>query len=80
MDYLDQNIFLGKLSTCKKVTEKSSFTDQMVTVGVLALQGAFHEHIHVLKNLKINAIEIRTEKELMGCDGLILPGMILFNG
>jgi len=22
MDYLDQNIFLGKLSTCKKVTEK----------------------------------------------------------
>ena len=24
MDYLDQNIFLGKLSTCKKVTEKIS--------------------------------------------------------
>jgi hypothetical protein len=22
MDYLDQNIFLGKVSTCKKVTEK----------------------------------------------------------
>jgi 5'-phosphate synthase pdxT subunit len=43
-------------------------------VGVLALQGAFSEHIHLLKRLNVDAVEIRLPKELDNIDALILPG------
>ncbi|PRP77495.1 putative glutamine amidotransferase subunit PdxT [Planoprotostelium fungivorum] len=43
-------------------------------IGVLALQGAFHEHITKLNDLKIEAIPIRTSAELQKVDGLIIPG------
>jgi 5'-phosphate synthase pdxT subunit len=51
-------------------------TGRTVVVGVLALQGAFSEHINVLKIMEstVEAIEIRTEQELNRCDALILPG------
>lgn len=57
-----------------------------ITVGVLALQGAFNEHIQLLRQAaKILAtkdivqqnwtfLEIRTPKELEKCDALIIPG------
>ena len=43
-------------------------------VGVLALQGAFAEHISVVKRLGKECIEIRTKEDLIGIDRLILPG------
>lgn len=43
-------------------------------IGVLALQGAFEEHINVLKKLDVEAVEVRTIKEIDTIDGLILPG------
>ena len=43
-------------------------------IGVLALQGAFAEHIAVLKKLKVEAIPIRLPQQLEGLDGLIIPG------
>jgi 5'-phosphate synthase pdxT subunit len=43
-------------------------------IGVLALQGAFIEHIHTLRKLGVEAVEIRTAKELQSVDGLIIPG------
>ena len=43
-------------------------------IGVLALQGAFIEHIHILRSLGVEALEVRTTKELHGVDGLIIPG------
>lgn len=44
-------------------------------VGVLALQGAFAEHISVLKKLGIEAFEIRQPKDIISSfDGLVLPG------
>ena len=43
-------------------------------IGVLALQGAFVEHIHILRRLGVEAVEVRTVKELHGMDGLIIPG------
>lgn len=43
-------------------------------IGVLALQGAFHEHMEKLKELKIEALEVRESKDLKELDGLILPG------
>lgn len=45
-----------------------------VTIGVLALQGAFAKHIEMLKSLGVNAIEVRKPEELEICDGLIIPG------
>jgi 5'-phosphate synthase pdxT subunit len=43
-------------------------------IGVLALQGAFIEHIHVLERLGVAAREVRQRKDLAGIDGLIIPG------
>jgi 5'-phosphate synthase pdxT subunit len=43
-------------------------------IGVLALQGAFIEHEQVLKRLDAETIEVRLPKDLLGLDGLIIPG------
>ncbi len=44
------------------------------TVGVLALQGAFIEHIKILSQLGVDAREIRLPEQLQDLDGLIIPG------
>jgi pyridoxal 5'-phosphate synthase pdxT subunit len=58
----------------------------MVTVGVLALQGGFAEHLTLLRRaadhlskshgrqVAVDFIEVRTPEKLAVCDGLILPG------
>jgi 5'-phosphate synthase pdxT subunit len=43
-------------------------------IGVLALQGAFREHISLLRGLGADAVEVRTPDELERCTGLVLPG------
>jgi glutamine amidotransferase PdxT len=53
-----------------------------ITVGVLALQGAFYEHIQLLKkaadllspSAEWQFIEVRTKPQLDSCDALVLPG------
>ena len=45
-----------------------------ITVGVLALQGAFAEHISVLQTLGVSTIEVRLPEHLSQIDGLIIPG------
>ena len=56
-----------------------------LTVGVLALQGAFSEHIQLLRQAAISLSatgdctdwrfsEVRTAVELDHCDALIIPG------
>merc|ERR1712093_587959 len=64
----------------------STERDVNITVGVLALQGAFNEHVQLLRQAaRILATkdtterdwtfkEVRTEQELLSCDGLIIPG------
>lgn len=57
---------------------------QNITVGVLALQGAFQEHLQLLRqaaafirqnnNSRWEFIEVRTAGELSQCDALIIPG------
>jgi 5'-phosphate synthase pdxT subunit len=44
------------------------------TIGVLALQGAFREHVTALRKLGADAREVRTPLELAACEGLVLPG------
>lgn len=43
-------------------------------VGVLALQGAFREHIQVISRLGAEPREIRQRRDLKGIDSLIIPG------
>lgn len=46
----------------------------MMRIGVLALQGAFIEHIKMLEKLGVEAVEVRLPQDLEGLDGLIIPG------
>ena len=52
----------------------------LLTIGVLALQGGFIEHINLVRSaaeqlsLNVKTIEVRTAEELATCDGLIIPG------
>ena len=43
-------------------------------VGVLALQGAFREHVQALARVGVSAKEVRLPKDLDGLDAVILPG------
>ncbi len=43
-------------------------------VGVLALQGAFHEHLEMLRRLGVEAVPVRLPEDLEGVSGLIIPG------
>jgi len=46
----------------------------MKRIGVLALQGAFIEHIAILRRLGAEAVAVRLPGELEGLDGLVIPG------
>ncbi len=43
-------------------------------IGVLALQGAFREHIAALERLGVDAVPLRSPDELDALDGVVLPG------
>ena len=44
------------------------------TIGVFALQGDVREHLRMLRELGVEAIGVRRERELDACDGLVIPG------
>jgi pyridoxal 5'-phosphate synthase pdxT subunit len=46
----------------------------MPKIGVLALQGAFIEHINRLREVGAEAVEVRLPTDLEGLDGIIIPG------
>ncbi len=43
-------------------------------IGVLALQGAFREHLDTLRAIGVEGVGVREPKDLDGVSGLILPG------
>jgi len=45
-----------------------------VRIGVLAVQGAFAEHIALLREIGVEAVPVRLPQDLEGLSGLILPG------
>lgn len=45
-----------------------------LTIGILALQGAFAEHAYKVRQLGARAVEVRNTAELASLDGLIIPG------
>ena len=48
--------------------------DSVIKIGVLALQGAFEEHLACLTRLKVEASEVRLPEEFDGLNGLVIPG------
>jgi len=46
----------------------------MIKIGVLALQGAFREHIYSIKKCGADAVEIKLPEQLKDVEGLIIPG------
>lgn len=46
----------------------------MTRIGVLALQGDFAEHLHMLRALGAETREVRLPRDLENLDGLIIPG------
>ncbi len=47
---------------------------QPLRIGVLAVQGAFAEHIALLRDIGVEAVPVRLPADLEGLAGLILPG------
>jgi pyridoxal 5'-phosphate synthase pdxT subunit len=45
-----------------------------LTIGVLALQGAFIEHLQTLSKLNASARPVRLPRDLEGLSGIIIPG------
>jgi len=45
-----------------------------VRIGVLALQGAFAEHVRSLESIGIEGVRVRLPADLDGIGGLIIPG------
>jgi 5'-phosphate synthase pdxT subunit len=43
-------------------------------IGVLALQGAFREHLDTLRAIGVEGVRVREPRNLDGASGLILPG------
>jgi len=43
-------------------------------IGVLALQGAFAEHVAALHAIGVEAVEVRLPEQLDDVDGLVIPG------
>ena len=54
--------------------QKPTQLDRPLTVGILALQGAYEAHAKTLLSLGITTKLIRTPDELAHLDGLIIPG------
>jgi 5'-phosphate synthase pdxT subunit len=46
----------------------------MTRVGVLALQGDFREHLHVLESLGAEAVGVKKPEHLGQVDALVIPG------
>ena len=45
-----------------------------MTIGVLAVQGNFREHVAMLRSLGADVREVRLPEQLEGLDGLVIPG------
>lgn len=45
-----------------------------MNIGVLALQGDFAEHQHMLEHLGVEVVQVRLPVHLHGLNGLIIPG------
>jgi len=61
-------------ATAAGTGEKIAENKSVITIGVLALQGDFAEHIKMLEHCGVKALAVRYAEELDYIDGLIIPG------
>jgi pyridoxal 5'-phosphate synthase pdxT subunit len=54
--------------------DRPSDDGEPVAIGVLALQGAFVEHLAQLERVGARGVEVRKPEQLAGVQGLIIPG------
>jgi len=47
---------------------------ESMKIGIVAIQGDFAAHAAMLRRLGAETLEVRTVKDLQGCDGIVLPG------
>ena len=68
--------FVAELEHSRRRRRREMASEPLeVCIGVLALQGAFREHLACLRKLlRVHAVEVRTKEQLPGVDGLIIPG------
>ena len=43
-------------------------------IGILALQGAFKEHMNIFMRLGVDVCQVKLAEDLEGLDGLVIPG------
>ncbi len=53
---------------------ETTHAERPVRIGVLAVQGAFAEHLALLREIGVEAVPVRLPEDLEGLAGLILPG------
>ncbi len=66
---------LPYILTCGKIADMNQAIPTRKTIGILALQGDYEAHRHVLEDrLQVQTAAVRTPKDLARVDALILPG------
>jgi pyridoxal 5'-phosphate synthase pdxT subunit len=55
-------------------TPCSRTAEPELRIGVLAVQGGFEAHLAILRRLGAEVREVRTPEDLVGIDGLVIPG------
>ena len=58
----------------RRPTRSSKTAVPELRLGVLAIQGGFEAHCEVLRELGAEASEVRLPADLVGLDGLVIPG------
>lgn len=58
----------------RPVSEPPPATSDAPRIGVVAMQGAFAEHVRMLRSCGADAFELRTAGELEHAEGIVLPG------
>ena len=53
---------------------RASDRDGVPTIGVLALQGDFDEHVASLRAVGARTVAVKTREQLAAVDGLVIPG------
>ena len=65
----------SSISTASTSLNGSGNENGATVIGVLALQGAFVEHIHILERLKgVKTVQVRLPEDLNNIHGLVIPG------
>jgi 5'-phosphate synthase pdxT subunit len=48
--------------------------ERPMKIGIVAVQGDFAAHAAMLRELGVETLEVRTVRDLVDCDGVVLPG------